>query len=53
MDKYAQQAVDTGQEVARQQSSAVLETAEFFKNIANAVDGVVERIGNIRKLSQY
>lgn len=48
----AQQAVDTGQEVAKHQSSAVLETAEFFKSIADAVDGVVQSIGEISENSR-
>jgi methyl-accepting chemotaxis protein len=46
--KSAQDAVNTGQEVAGQQNSAVSETIEFFKNIASDVDSVVR---NIREIS--
>ena len=48
-----QEAVDTGQQVAKHQNSAVQETIEFFKNIAAAVDGVVKSIGEISENSRY
>ena len=48
-----QEAVDTGQQVAQHQNSAVQETIEFFKNIAAAVDGVVKSIGEISENSRY
>ncbi len=48
----AQDAVNTGQEVAGQQHSSVQETIEFFRNIAAAVDVVVENIGEISQNSQ-
>ena len=47
-----QDAVDTGQEVAGHQNSAVRETIEFFRNISAAVDGVVESIGEISQNSR-
>ncbi|HZX47312.1 MAG TPA: methyl-accepting chemotaxis protein [Clostridia bacterium] len=47
-----QEAVDTGQQVAQHQNSAVQETIEFFKNIAAAVDGVVKSIGEISENSR-
>jgi len=48
----AQNAVNTGREVAAQQSTAVGETAEFFKNIASDIDGVVSRIREISENSR-
>jgi methyl-accepting chemotaxis protein len=48
----AQNAVNTGREVAVQQNTAVGETAEFFKNIASDIDGVVSRIREISENSR-
>lgn len=46
------EAVKTGQEVAVQQDDAVRKTAEFFENIAAAVDGVVRSIEEIAENSR-
>jgi methyl-accepting chemotaxis protein len=48
----AQDAVNTGQEVAGLQNSAVQESIEFFRNISVDVDGVVESIGEISESSR-